>query len=258
VPGPGSAPAWSWWRPWSPLLARNLDRWNGFAALGPIEVLVVPPGLYLLTRSARAGRLPAGMIGGALTAAGACLLAGAGGLLKFGAQRVGPVGALLAAVALTGAALLLVSGWRRGAGPVSAPGAPGPDRTGIALASGGALLLVAGTFWQPYDGNSTLWGEVGEWESAEFFFEPAAALLLVGVALLVASERRRWAAGLLIGTGGLAVVHFTGVVIAAAQAIGEVGDVRMGGFLGVLGGLLALVGGRVLAGPGRRPVPAGR
>lgn len=82
------------------------------------------------------------------------------------------------------------------------------------------------------------------------------ALLLVSIA--VVADRDRWSAGVLIGTGSLTVLHFAGVVVAAARAIGEVGDVRAGGFLGALGGLLALAGGVALAHRSRVPTDATR
>lgn len=45
-----------------PLLAHDLERWNAFAALSPIEVLLLLPGLLLLVRSAGSGRLSAGIV----------------------------------------------------------------------------------------------------------------------------------------------------------------------------------------------------
>ena len=46
----------------------------------------------------------------------------------------------------------------------------------------------------------------------------------------------RLAAGLLLAAGTAASLHYLGVIVAAWRAIGEVGDIRAAGFIGVLGG----------------------
>lgn len=61
-------------------------------------------------------------------------------------------------------------------------------------------------------------------------FESAGvSLAVVGVALAMLTDRIH--------------LHFVGVIVAAALAIGERGEVRWGGFLGLLGGLLVVAAG---------------
>jgi hypothetical protein len=72
---------------------------------------------------------------------------------------------------------------------------------------------------------------------------------LVGLGLLGA--RTRLAGGLLLAVGMAASLHYLGVLVAAAKAIGEEGDVRSAGYIGVLGGLLILAAG-ALASRARR------
>ena len=84
---------------------------------------------------------------------------------------------------------------------------------------------------------------MGEGESAEFAAEPVVvvAAVLAGLALLGA--RPRVAAGLLLAVGTAASLHYAGVIVAAWRAIGEVGEIRAAGFIGVLGGLLVVAAG---------------
>lgn len=78
---------------------------------------------------------------------------------------------------------------------------------------------------------------------AEYFYEPAvlAATMLAGVAL--AGVWRPFGAGLLIAAGTAGTLHFVGVLIAAARAIGEPGEVGPAGLIGALGGLLVVAAG---------------
>src|SRR5262249_44577788 len=94
-----------------------------------------------------------------------------------------------------------------------------------------------------YDGYSSLWSEVGEGESAEFFFEPALAvgLLLIGLGML--GTRPRFASALVLAVGFATALYFAGVLVAAWRAIGEVGEVGAAGWLGVLGGCAAVAAG---------------
>ena len=65
-----------------------------------------------------------------------------------------------------------------------------------------------------YDGFSSLWSEVGERESAEFFFEPAIAVVAILVGIVLLQARPRFASGLLVAVGSATVLHFAGVLVA--------------------------------------------
>ena len=69
-------------------------------------------------------------------------------------------------------------------------------------------------------------------------FEPAAVIGCLAFGMLSLSSRRRFATAVLISAGALTAVHYVGVVIAAWQAIGEEGEVRSAGWVGIAGGLL--------------------
>ena len=224
-----------------PLLATNLDRWNAFAVLSPVEVLGIVVWLGWLTRAIATRRISNLASTAVLAATGLLTAAGSVGLVKFSHQRIDGPATGLAAVALCGA---VAAG---GAGLLSRRGAADetsqrPDPSALVLTLSGAGLLVV-SLLVPYDGFSSLWSEVGEGSSAEFFFEPAASLVLLAVSLAGLTSRPRTSGILLIVVGGQTALHFVGVVAAAARAIGEVGDVRAGGFLGILAGLLAVLGG---------------
>jgi hypothetical protein len=127
----------------------------------------------------------------------------------------------------------LVSG-RRDDGPVE-PVWPVLALVGAGLA--GVALFVR------YDGFSSLWSEVGEIESAEFFFEPATAVVVLLVGAMMLTSWRRYGATVLITAGAMTAVHHLGVLIAAWRAIGEVGEVQAAGWFGIAGGLLAVFAG---------------
>ena len=102
-----------------------------------------------------------------------------------------------------------------------------------------------------YDGFSSLWLELQEGDSAEFFFEPALFVVVALVGLGLLGSRARLAGGLLLAAGLAASLHYVGLLVASAKAIGEEGGVRSAGYIGVLGGLLILAAG-VLASRARR------
>ena len=129
---------------------------------------------------------------------------------------------------------------RRGsrAGPPPRRVDPGVLLLGLA----GAALACAALFVH-YDGFSSLWSEVGEGESAEFFVEPVVAVVMMLVGLGSLGTRPRFASALLFAVGSATALHFVGVFVAAWRAIGEVGEIRAAGFIGVLGGLLVAAAG---------------
>jgi hypothetical protein len=94
-----------------------------------------------------------------------------------------------------------------------------------------------------YDGYSTLWSEVAEGTSAEFFFEPALLVVAMLVGLVVLGTRPRFASGLLLAVGGAAALHYLGLIFAAWRGVGEIGGVRAAGFVGLLGGMLVAADG---------------
>ena len=94
-----------------------------------------------------------------------------------------------------------------------------------------------------YDGFSSLLDELKEGESAEFFFGPAVAAAAALAGLLLLAARPRFAAGLLLAVGTALTLHYLGLLVAAWRAIGEVGDVRSAGYIGIVAGLLILAAG---------------
>jgi serine/threonine protein kinase len=221
-----------------PLFAEFADRWNVFAVLSPFELVGVAAVVWI----AVSGRVSAEVAGGALVGCGAVTLAGAVGLLKFTTQRLGAVGVLLAVVVLLASAAILVAGVRslRSAarGPAAAGADPGPLVLGLA---GVALAVVA--LIVDYDGFSSLLDELKEGDSAEFFFGPAVAAAAALAGLLLLAARPRFAAGLLLAVGTALTLHYIGLLVAAWRAIGEVGEVRSAGYVGIVAGLLILAAG---------------
>jgi serine/threonine protein kinase len=221
-----------------PLFAEFADRWNVFAVLSPLELV----GVAALVWIAASGRLSSEVAGGVLVGCGAVALAGAIGLLKFTSQRLGAVGVLLAVVVFLAAAAILVAGVRSVRATPRGPAATGADPGPLVLGLAGVGLAVVALIVD-YDGFSSLLDELNEGDSAEFFFGPAvgAAAALAGLLLLAA--RPRFAAGLLLAVGTALTLHYLGLLVAAWRAIGEVGDVRSAGYIGIVAGLLILAAG---------------
>ena len=221
-----------------PLFAEFADRWNVFAVLSPFELV----GVAALVWIAASGRLSAEVAAGVLVGCGALALAGAVGLLKFTSQRLGAVGVLLAVVVFLAAAAILAAGVRSLRSTPPGPAAAGADPGPLVLGLAGVGLAVVALIVD-YDGFSSLLDELKEGESAEFFFAPAvgAAAALAGLLLLAA--RPRFAAGLLLAVGTALTLHYLGLLVAAWRAIGEVGDVRSAGYIGIVAGLLILSAG---------------
>jgi hypothetical protein len=68
--------------------------------------------------------------------------------------------------------------------------------------------------------------------------------VIATVAGLVAlGSRPKLAAGLLLAVGASTAFHFLGLIVAAWRAVGEVGGVGAGGFIGLVGGLLVAAAG---------------
>jgi serine/threonine protein kinase len=234
-----------------PFLAEGADRWNVFAVLSPFEAVGVALATWVVAQSLRAARINVPTAAGALIGFGGLTLIASIGLLRFTIKRLDALPTVLAVVVLLGAGATLAAGIGclraspRG-GPIAAVD-PGPLVLGLA----GAVLAGVAIFTN-YDGFSSLWSELADGFSAEFVFEPVAlvAAMLLGVGLLGAQPRI--AAGLLLAAGTAASLHYLGVIVAAWRAIGEVGEIRAAGFIGVLGGLMIVAAGAWVSRAGQR------
>jgi hypothetical protein len=162
--------------------------------------------------------------------------------MRFTLIRLDSLPTVLVVVVLLGAAAILAAGI--GCLRVSPRGGPiaAVDPAALVLGLAGAGLAGVAIFTN-YDGESSLWSEIADGFSAEFAFEPVVlvAAMLLGIALLGAQPRL--AAGLLLAVGAATSLHYLGVLVAAWRAIGEVGEIRAAGYIGVLGGLLVLAAG---------------
>jgi hypothetical protein len=233
-----------------PLLNEGFDRWNEFAVLSPIEAVGAGAVIWVIARSLSAGRIDTSLAAGWLLGFGVMAVVGSLGLLRFTSDRFDGLSTLLALVVLVGAGATFVAGLGclRASPPerAAATFSPAPLILGLAgVALAGVALFV------DYDGFSSLYDELIEGESAEFFFEPAVVVAAGLAGLLMSGARPRLSAGLLLAAGTVASLHFLGLLVAAARAIGEVGETRGAPFIGVLGGLLVLAAGALAARAGR-------
>ena len=110
------------------------------------------------------------------------------------------------------------------------------------LALGGAGVVAACVaLFVTYDGESSLQDELGEF--GQYFYCAAFPCLLALGGLLALRGWLRLAAGALFASGGVLAVHYLGIVLASARAIGEPGETGPAGFIGILGGLLVVAAG---------------
>ncbi|MER7301830.1 caspase family protein [Nocardioides sp. NPDC127514] len=220
-----------------PLLAETPSSWDSFAVVAPFEAALAALALLLAAFRLRLQQLATADAAGLFIVVGVLMGAAGIGLAKFSLEEIGAIGVVLSLVVVCGGvgavvagrACLSVSSRDRDLGPVE------PIWLISAMAGAGLATLA---LFIPYDGFSSFWTEVEEGASAEFIFEPVAVVGCLAVGLLSLSSRRRFATAVLISAGGLTAVHYIGVVIAAWQAIGEEGEVRAAGWLGIAGGLL--------------------
>ena len=225
-----------------PLLADWPDRWNVFAVLSPFEAVGVAVATWVVAQRLSTVRLPTSTAAGALIGFGGLTLIASLGLLRFTINRLDALSTLLAVVVLFGAVAILAAGIGCLRSPSSSEADRSLDPAPLVLGLAGAVLAGLALF-QHYDGFSSLWSELAEGESAEFVFEPVLAVAAVLAGLVLLGARPRLAGGLLLAVGTATALHHLGVIVAAWRAIGEVGDVRAAGFIGVLGGLLVLAAG---------------
>ena len=220
-----------------PLLAETTTSWNSFAVVTPLEVVLAAVALLLAAGRLRRQQLATASAAGLFLVVGILMGAAGIGLVKFSLEDIGGIGVVLSLLVVCAAVAAVVAGRAcsrvsprdRDLGPV--------EPVWLVSAIAGAGLATVALFL-PYDGYSSFWTEVQEGSSAEYIFEPAAVVACLTVGLLSLSSRRRFAAAVLLSAGALAAVHYVGVVIAAWQAIGEEGEVRSAGWVGIAGGLL--------------------
>ena len=225
-----------------PLLAGDPGAWNLLAVVSPLEVVLAAVVLVLASGALRRQQLPTSSAAGLFLVVGILMGAAGLGLVKFSTEDIGGLAVALSALVVVSGIVAVIAGaacWRlvsgrRDEGPV--------EPVWLVLALVGAGLAGVALFVR-YDGFSSLWSEVGEIESAEFFFEPATAVVLLLVGAMMLPSRRRFGATILITAGALTTVHHLGVLIAAWRAIGEVGEVQSAGWIGIAGGLLAVFAG---------------
>ena len=225
-----------------PALATGFERWNLFAVLSPFEVGGVALATWLVARALSTARISVSVAAGALIGFGGLALVASLALLRFTIQRLDAGSTVLAVVVLLGAVAILAAGAGCLRSSSRSPAVTAVDPAPLVLGLAGTTLACVALFVN-YDGFSSLWSEVGEGESAEFFFEPMVAVAAMLAGLVLVGARARFACGLLLAVGTAAALHYLGLIFAAWRAIGEVGDTGAAGFIGVLGGLLVVAAG---------------
>jgi hypothetical protein len=229
----------------------STDGWNLFAVLSPFEAVLAGVAVWLLVGALGRGQLSTATGAGALTAIGALSLVGSVGLVKFTSQRVDGVAVVLSLLALLGAAATLavaVSCIRASSGTAT-PGRIDPIALILGLAGVGLAVVAV---LQHYDGNSSLASELGEGGvSAEFFFEPALAIVLMLVGLGALASWPRFGIGVLVAAGTQIAVHYLGVLLAAHFAVGEEGLTGPAWVIGLFAGVSAAAAGFYAHGAGR-------
>jgi hypothetical protein len=225
-----------------PVIASSYEGWNLFAVMSPFEVGGAALAIWLIARALTKDQVSASLAAGILTVVGVLMSVASVGSIKFSVQRISPTATVLTCVVLLGSVAILASGVACTRASLSTAAVAPVDPGALLLALAGAGLAFAALFVN-YDGYSSLWSEVGEGTSAEFFFGPAVAVAVIIVGMVVLGSWPRFAVALLVAVGVETALHFLGVIFAAWRAVGEVGDVRAAGFIGLLGGLLAASAG---------------
>lgn len=212
--------------------------WNALAILSPFEAAGVSLAVVGVALAVLAGRIRASLATGLLIGFGVLATTAALSTRSFVGGDADALDTVWARIPLGAVAILA-------AGLISLPAVLRAGREGsvrapaLGLGIAGAALIVA-SLLVPYDGYSTLTED-----SKTFFVVPAIAIATTAVALaiLVSRASPALASGMLLATGAQATLHYVGVIVAAALAIGERGEVRAGGFVGLLGGLLVVAAG---------------
>ena len=106
------------------------------------------------------------------------------------------------------------------------------------LGLAGTALAGAAMFVN-YDGFSSLWSELPESESAEFFFEPASRSWRCSSGSCCWAPARGSRPGCCSRSAGATALHYARPAHRRrGAAIGEAGDIRAAGYIGVVGSLL--------------------
>ena len=226
-----------------------------FESVAPMTVVVGAVGSLLLSYASGAARLATGLFLGFALAGVARYVSVLGVLASTGIEtrypdsstRFGPG----AWIALAGCALLAAAALVR----ISADREerdPGVFLLPRLLVLGGAALVVVATT-VPYTSADLRAQTVLERTTDWYAIEPiGAAAFAVVVAFFLAQERIA-ASGALIALGGfLALLWASRYIAFPAWQVYDAGTIRMGGFLGLGGGLAILIGGLRA-----RPRPAG-
>jgi hypothetical protein len=221
----------------------SIDGWNLFAVVSPIEAVLSAGAVWLLVGGLGHRRLSTAAVAGSLTVVGAMYWVGSLGLVKFSVQRIDAGAVVLSVLALLGATGTVAVGIACVRASTRTAGSGRIDPGVLILALVGAALAVAALV-RPYDGFSSLASELGEGGySAEFFFEPALAVVLVLVGLGALSSWPQFGEGALVTVGTQIAVHYLGVLLAAHFAVGEVGETGPAWFLGLFAGVLVAAAG---------------
>jgi hypothetical protein len=230
----------------------SFEEWNVFAVLSPIEAGGVALAVVGVAWALLANRLDVAVGSGLLAGFATLTSVGAVALLSFAVRRHGTAEVFASVLVLLGA-LAIVAAAALATRLVRPNGAGGRAPVALALGAVGAALSFV-SLNLDYDGFSSLYDELVEGESAEFFFTPAVAIAAVvaGLVMLASLMRPRIAAGLLLAVGTQSALHYVGLTVAAALAVGERGEVRSGGFVGLVGALLVVAAGGFAYGSSRR------
>jgi hypothetical protein len=217
--------------------------WNAFAAFSPVEAVLAAIAVWLLVDAVGSGRLPTSVGAGALLVVGVSGTVSVLGLASFTWKWVDrSTGAVVwALVALAGTVLVVAAAVEclRTALPTAKAGRVGVEALVLAVAGMGGAVVALGV---RYDGYSSLLTELDE-GNGWFFVGAASGCLLALVGVLALRGWPRFAAGVLLASGAGLALRYLGVVLASANAIGEAGGTKAGGFVGILGGLLVAAAG---------------
>ncbi len=215
--------------------------WNAFAAFSPVEAVLAAIAVWLLVDAVGSGRLPASVGAGALLVVGASGTVSALALAAFSGRWVGGAAVGWALVALAGSLLTAAAGvdCLRTALPTAKAGRVGVEALVLGVGGVGTAVVALGV---RYDGYSSLLTELDE-GYGEYFFGAACGCVLALVGVLALRGWCRFAAGVLVASGLGLALRYLGIVLASANGIGEPGNTRAGGFIGILGGLLVAAAG---------------
>ena len=221
-----------------PFSAPYGEDWNALAVLSPFEAAGVSLAVLGAAVALLKGRIDASLATGLLVGFGVLATAASLATRRFVGTEADALNTVWARIPLGSVAILaagLLCAWsvlRTGRGGSA-------SAAGLWIGGAGAAFMIAALL-VPYDGFSALIDDINAFVVVPLLAIAAAA---VGLAILASRMSRQFASGMLLAVGVQATLHFVGLIVAAALAIGERGEVRGGGFLGLVGGLLVVVAG---------------